>query len=165
MRGRVALALALLVTASSATGIAACGAPPDLRAKGDPLPEPSIHSPLPTIGVPPGFTPRPVNSPTAGAPLPWPEYTAFDCGGRPSKAQVSAVVRQEADIPIGEVIIGPLCSGTWQFTLFAVPGREPVKVLTRTTPNGPALVAAGTDVCSLDIQHQAPSGIYTVANC
>ena len=152
----------LAVLAAAVLG--GCGAPPELTSKGDDVPEASARPPLRATGVPPGYTPRPISSATS-APTPWPEYTAVDCAGRPSKEQVIAVVRSQTGIEPGGVITAPLCGGTWQFTVLSVPGREPVKVLTRTTQSGLALVAVGTDVCSLDIQHQAPSGIYAAASC
>lgn len=156
MRVLVALAAVLLA--------AACGVPPELRSKGDDVPEPSAKPSKETIGVPPGFTPRATPSPSA-MPTPFPEYTAVDCAGRPGKDQVIALVRRETTINPGDAITPPLCAGTWQYTVLSVPGLDPVQVLTKTIPGGLALVAVGTDVCSLDIQHQAPIGIYRAASC
>jgi hypothetical protein len=155
---RVLLALVLLTLAAT------CGAPPDVNSQGDTVPEPSPAPPRETIGLPPGFTPR-ATPPSGASPTPFPEYTAVDCAGRPGKDQVIALVRRETDINPGDALTAPLCAGTWQYTVLAVPGRDPVQVLTRTTPGGLALVAIGTDVCSLDIQHQAPAGIYRAASC
>jgi hypothetical protein len=156
------LAWALAVIA--AAGLAGCGAPPELKSRGPDVPEPSARPPLRTTAAPPGYTPRPT-PPVSFAPTPFPEYVAVDCAGRPTPEQVIAVVRRDTDIDPGGVITSPLCAGTWQYTLLSVPGREPVKVLTRSVAGGFELVAAGTDVCSLDIQHQAPSGVYTAASC
>ncbi len=152
MRGIVAM-LAVVFTA-------ACGAPTDLSSQGAPVPQ--VSADPPTSNAPPSLTRRPVPSATY---TPWPEYTAVDCAGRPTKDQVAEVVRRDTNIDPGAVIAGPLCAGTWQYTVFAVPERDPVQVLTKTTATGLDLVAAGTDVCSLDIEHQAPSGIYAAANC
>src|SRR5262245_61173705 len=148
MRVLLALAAVLLV--------AACGAPPELRSKGDAVPEPSPKPPKETIGVPPGYTPRATPSRSA-VPTPFPEYTAVDCAGRPGKDQVIALVRRETNINPDDAIAPPLCAGTWQYTVLSVPGLDPVQVLTKATVGGLALVAVGTDVCSLDIQHQARS--------
>lgn len=157
MRGTWA-AIALVLLTSS------CGAPPGLEPSGDAVREPSPQPPQATTGLPPGYTPRPT-PPATPVPTPFPEYTAVDCAGRVTKEQVIAVVRRETDIEPGEAITAPVCAGTWHYTLLSVPGREPVKVLTKTAPSGLTLVVVGTDVCSLDIQHQAPSGIYTAASC
>src|SRR5581483_6577289 len=130
MRGLVVLAAVVLT--------AACGAPPDLTARRDPVPEASTS---PAGSTPPvRLTPRPTPSAT---PVAWPETTAVDCAGRPGKDQVVTALRRSTNIEPGDVITGPLCSGTWQFTVFAVPGRDAVEVLTKTTPTGLELVAAG----------------------
>jgi hypothetical protein len=160
MRG--ILVLAAVVTAALLT--AACGAPPGVAARGVDVPEPSSKPPQPTTGLPPGYTPRAIPSSTP-MPTPFPEYTAVDCAGRPTKDQVIAVVKRETNINPSDAIAAPLCAGTWQYTVLSVPGRDPVQVLTRSGESGLVLVAAGTDVCSLDIQHQAPSGIFAAANC
>jgi hypothetical protein len=155
---RVLLPLAAVLLA------AACLAPPGQQSTGDPVPEPSPRPPKETIGVPPGFTPRASPSPSV-MPTPFPEYTAVDCAGRPAKDQIIALVRRETDISPGDAIAAPVCAGTWQYTVLAVPGRDAIAVLTKTTPTGLALVAVGTDVCSLDLKHQAPTGIYLAASC
>jgi hypothetical protein len=44
-------------------------------------------------------------------------------------------------------------------------GREPLQVVTQGAPNALQLVTAGTEVCSVPVRTQAPSGILMVAHC
>jgi hypothetical protein len=61
--------------------------------------------------------------------------------------------------------LGPLCAGTWQYTVLGVPGRESLQVVTKGPPNGLVLVTAGTDVCTNEVRAQAPDGIVAAAHC
>jgi hypothetical protein len=61
--------------------------------------------------------------------------------------------------------LGPLCSGTWQYTVVAVPDHEPLGVVTKGPVNALVLVTAGTDVCSDAVRTAAPPGITTAAHC
>jgi hypothetical protein len=63
------------------------------------------------------------------------------------------------------VPIGPLCAGTWQYTVLTVTGREPLQVVSRGTPQALQLVSAGTDICSVELRAAAPPGILSVAHC
>jgi hypothetical protein len=63
------------------------------------------------------------------------------------------------------VRLGPVCAGSWQYTIFAVAGREPLQVVTQGEPAALTLVTAGTEVCSTQVLAQAPAGIIAVAQC
>ena len=63
------------------------------------------------------------------------------------------------------VLKDPLCAGTWQYTIFAVPQKEPLQVVTRGTPGRLSLVTAGTNVCSITVRTYAPPGIRNAALC
>lgn len=60
---------------------------------------------------------------------------------------------------------GPLCAGTWQYTILTVTGKEPLQVVTQGTPTALKLVTAGTDVCSVEVRTHAPVGIVSAARC
>jgi hypothetical protein len=91
------------------------------------------------------------------------------CAGRPGADQVIALLRRTPNVlPAGATVsvrTGPLCSGTWQYTVIAVPDREPLQVLTRGAPTALTFVTAGTDVCTVTVRATAPPGILTVAHC
>jgi hypothetical protein len=61
--------------------------------------------------------------------------------------------------------LGPLCAGDWQYTVLTVPGREALQVVSKGPPGTLVLVTAGTDVCSIPVRTQAPTGILTVTHC
>ncbi|UQU65043.1 hypothetical protein COUCH_01395 [Couchioplanes caeruleus] len=64
-----------------------------------------------------------------------------------------------------KVIDGPFCSGTWQISTIEIVARhseqkyEPLFVVSTGTPSALRLVEAGTDVCSQQVQNDAPAGI------
>jgi hypothetical protein len=97
------------------------------------------------------------------------EVLAVPCAGRPTPDQVLAAVRRNSNLlPSGvraTVQTGPVCAGTWQYTVIAVPDREPLQVVTRGAPTSLTLVTAGTDVCTVTVRTSAPPGIMTVAHC
>ncbi len=99
----------------------------------------------------------------------FPQTTAAPCAGRPSAATVLAALRRVPGLlpssPPASVRTGPLCAGTWQYTIVEVTGREPLQVLTRGTPDAPVLVTAGTNICTDDVRATAPTGILTLARC
>jgi hypothetical protein len=157
-------ALALLATI---LGVAACGTPPELRPKpGSEVPYPSTSASSPT----PPALPRPPPLPPTAAPTPtFAEDFAVDCAGRPSGEAVVRVLRRTRGL-IGSgarvtVLTGPLCAGTWQYTVVSVPGREPLAAVTKGRPDALRLVTAGTDVCSIPVRTGAPAGILTAAAC
>lgn len=161
---RLCCAAALLACATTV----ACGAPPELsRVEGSPTPAVATPttpaSPIPTV-PPTGLPVAP--TPTASG---FPETLAVSCAGRPSGAQIIRLVRRGAGVlPTGvrvSVDVGPLCAGTWQYTVLAVAGHEPLAVVTRGRPGGLRVVTAGTNVCTIPVRTEAPIGIRTAAAC
>src|SRR5688572_30526629 len=129
MRPLVPLAVVLL--------LAACGTPPELRQRGGSLPSPSATEHSQTPAYPPGFSPRSTTTPTASpspSQSPFPEYTAVDCAGRTKADQVISVVKANTSIRPSKAVTGPLCAGTWHYTLLEVPNSDPVQVITRDDP-------------------------------
>jgi hypothetical protein len=166
---RLSHAVAALLACAVAVG---CGAPPDLgSARGTNVPTPGLTpsgSPSPT-GTPvlptaPTGLPTPPPSPTG-----FPETYAVACEGKPTGTQVIRAVRRQAGLlpasARATVDTGPLCSGTWQYTVVVVAGREPLAVVTRGRPGSLRLVTAGTNVCSIPVRTEAPIGIRTAAAC
>jgi hypothetical protein len=161
VRPLIPLGLALLSILAGA-----CGAPPDLRSRGNPVPPPSpAASSAPQF--PPGYTPEPTASrsvspsPTLS---PFPEFTTAPCGPRVTADQVISLVRNTTEIRPSRAVTGPLCAGTWQYTELQVPNGDPVQAITASR-DGLRLVAVGTDVCTVEVKLQAPSGIRTAAGC
>jgi hypothetical protein len=159
---------ALLIGALAA--VAGCGTPPELRGgSGGQAPRPSTSvAPTPT-GTPALPPPKALPTPTGQATTPtFDEAFAVDCAGHPTSAQVVRVLRREGFVGAGArvtVRTGPVCAGTWQYTVVTVPGREPLAVVTRGRPGDLTLVTAGTDVCSIPVRVEAPLGIRTAAAC
>jgi hypothetical protein len=162
---RCLLAIEILVAAA----VAGCGVPPEVRdraaATGVPDRGPS------TAPVPTATTGAPV-PPTATRPPVAPSRTGFDptvavhCDGEPGGRQVADLLRGAGMLPAGarvSVTTGPLCAGTWQYTVLTVTRREPLQVIS----NGPAddlnLITAGTDVCNVPVRTIAPRGIRAIA--
>ena len=144
------------------------------RGAGDPslLPGPSDTEPIGSTQPAPvqvsssAFT-RPSATPST-SPTGFSETALVPCNGRPSGDQVIAVVRRARSLPTGfspTVKKGPLCSGTWQYTVLNVAGSEPLQVITRGLPSSLTLVTAGTDVCTVEVQVSAPPPLRTVASC
>jgi hypothetical protein len=137
---------------------------------------------LPTGGINPGLTPGITPggaTPPAGAgytmptipvvpttPTTTPPPAAPTCTAGPTKAQVVALVKGKPGIPTEplEVRFGPYCSGTWQFTILGIVGKnpdtaEPMLVVSSGKPAKLKLVEAGADVCSDKVFADAPPGI------
>ncbi|OLB80094.1 MAG: hypothetical protein AUI14_08025 [Actinobacteria bacterium 13_2_20CM_2_71_6] len=96
------------------------------------------------------------------------ESYAANCDGRPGVDRVIALLRSKGLIDGTAVVtvrLGPLCAGTWQYTVLSVTGREPLQVITQGPPTSLTLVTFGTDVCSVPVRTQAPIGIISVAHC
>jgi hypothetical protein len=91
------------------------------------------------------------------------------CAGSPSVSQVVAALRRDRDIlPAGvkpTATTGPLCATTWQYTVLALPDRDPLQVVTRGSGGSLTVVTAGTYVCSPAVTGAAPPGILTAAHC
>lgn len=141
---------------------AACGVPPELTP--DQRASPPTASPSASPALPPGYSPRPTGTPSATA-SPYPVFSAVPCGAKPSATEIASLVKQKASVTTGKALTGPLCAGTWHYTLFEVQGKEPVHVLTIATSSGLTLFAAGTDICTADVQQQAPYGVRVAASC
>jgi hypothetical protein len=131
------------------------------------LPTGGVLPTYPTAGLPtyPTSTTTPpptTTSPTTPGPSP-----AAKCTSGPTAAQVIAVVKERPGIPEAElkVIDGPFCSGTWQFSIVEIAAAdaedeyEPLQVVSNGTPASLKVIEAGTDVCSLKVQNEAPPGI------
>ena len=159
-----ALALAVLGGA-----LAGCTPVPSSPARPSAAPQPSLSpSPTPAVVAPPPV----VVVPVPPAPIPTTtgpdDRVAVSCAGRPTAARVIALVRSNGmltgNAPV-TVQVGPLCAGSWQYTVLTGTGREPLQVVSRGTPEALQLVAAGTDICSVQVRGQAPPGILSVAQC
>jgi hypothetical protein len=116
----------------------------------DPTDEPSFPGPAPTPTAPP-------------------DTTAVSCGGRPSGGQVIAALRRDRNLlPAGvtpRVLAGPLCAGSWQYTVMDVPDHDPLQVVTKGAASSLTVVTAGTYVCTPEVTGAAPSGIVSAAHC
>jgi hypothetical protein len=143
-------------------------------AQGTGVTVPPTGSPAASAGPPTGAPVTPTGPPTTPPPLSpspsgFPETYAVSCGGEPSGERIVRLLRRRAGLlPSGvraTVDTGPLCSGTWQYTVVVVPGREPLAVVTRTESGTLRLVTAGTNVCSIPVRTEAPIGIRTAAAC
>jgi hypothetical protein len=124
-------------------------------------PPPEVPSAQPLPPLPPRVSASP-------SPSGFPEGYAVACGGKPGSDRIIAVLRAKRimDSTAGVTVqLGPLCAGTWQYTVFGGPGREPLQVLTQGPPDALTLVTAGTDVCSAQVRAEAPPGIISVAHC
>ncbi len=157
--------LAVLVASLSA-----CGQPPELAPRPTVPPAPTgtaADDPAPTL--PPGFTLPPTDPPTADPPPSFAESVAVPCAGRPDASVVLALVRRSGTLPgafeRARATTGPLCAGSWQYTVLTVPGKEPLQVVSKGLPDALTLVTAGTDVCTVDVRTGAPFGILAAASC
>lgn len=159
------------VALAACAALAACGTPPELRPRpGSSVPRPPSTPPSPSPatgspveGIPPGETAIPSQQPSFA------EELAVPCGGNPAANEVIALVRRTGGLLPGagsvSVMTGPLCAGSWQYTVFAVPNKEPLQVVSRGTPDRLRMVTAGTDICSIEVRTEAPPGIRNAALC
>jgi hypothetical protein len=129
-------------------------------------PSASAEPSNPDDGFPTDDPPLPTAPPSPTAP---PETLALPCGGRPTASQVIAALRRDRNLlPSGlnpTVVTGPLCAGTWQYTVVAVPDHDPLQVVTRGAATSLTVVNAGTNVCISTVTGAAPSGIVAAAGC
>lgn len=160
-----ARARAVATVLACAALVAGCGVPPELRdGSGSTVPSPQT-------GPPTTAAPSLTDLPTEAAPQTsqtFAEAQAVACNGSPSGAQVIALLRRSTGLlPSGATATvradGPLCAGTWQYSVVIVPGRDPLAVVTRGRPSSLTLVTAGTNVCNIPVRTGAPAGIRTVA--
>jgi len=157
----------ILIGLAMLTALAgACGAPPGLESRGQPVPVPSLAG-TPTPAFPPGYKPEPTVSLSRGASpslSPFSEFVTVPCGTRVTADQVISLVRDQTQIRPSRATNGPLCAGTWQYTELQVPANDPVQAVTATR-DSLRLIAVGTDVCTAEVKLQAPSAIRTAAGC
>ncbi len=93
---------------------------------------------------------------------------AVECAGRPSAAQVVALLWRTNALPVSVTPVvrdGPLCAGSWQYTVVVPAQREPLQVVTRGEPDALSLVTAGSSVCTVEVRTAAPTGIRIAAHC
>lgn len=109
--------------------------------------------------------PAATTPPTTTSPTPAPS-PAPRCGSGPTKEQVLTAVKGRPGVPAADlkVIDGPFCSGTWQFTVVQIAqadadSAEPLLVVTKGKPPTIQVIEAGTDVCSVKVRNEAPTGI------
>lgn len=110
---------------------------------------------------------RPVPSTSASA-TGFPEEVAVPCAGAPGADPIIALLRANGWLSARSSVTattGPLCAGTWQYTVFAVSGHEPLQVVTEGPPTALRLVTAGTDVCTVTVRTTGPAGIVSAAHC
>lgn len=137
-----------------------------------PLPVPTGLPPgtiLPTLPYVPPTTLPPVTTTTTTPQTTFPTSTvppAPRCRSGPTAAQVLAVLEGLPGIPKQKLAVaeGPFCSGSWQFATVQIAGEDPkdaeqIFVVTTGTPTALKVIEAGTDVCSVEVQTQAPAGI------
>ncbi|MGX6604661.1 hypothetical protein ACWKSP_21400 [Micromonosporaceae bacterium Da 78-11] len=130
----------------------------------------------PTVLPPPTYptytarTTRPTTTtPTTRSPTPTPSH-APRCAGEPTGAQILALIKGQPGVPDQplKVVQGPLCAGDWSFTTVEITGQdedelEPLMVLATGKADTLALVGAGSDVCSNQVQADAPPGVRVLA--
>lgn len=166
MRPAVAvLPVALLVTLAGCVHESGSGTSlfPARPTSSSPIPPPPSLPPLQAS------TSRPPASTTSPTPTAFSEGYVVACNGRPSAEQVIAVVRRQPSLLPGNTTVtaktGPLCAGTWQYTVLVAGDREPLQVVTRGAPGSLTFVTAGTNVCTVDVRAGAPVALLSAANC
>jgi hypothetical protein len=81
---------------------------------------------------------------------------------------IAALRRDRNLLPPGatpKIVTGPLCAGSWQYTVMNIPGREALQVVTRDSAGALTVVTAGTYVCIPEVVGAAPDGIVSAAHC
>jgi hypothetical protein len=166
MPARSALPL-LAVTVLAAAALTGCDPAPDPVSGQRQLPPPVAPSrtvtsrpPLPTISRPP----------TGATTRVFPEQTTAPCAGHPTPDQIVALLRRSGTrfLPANAAVTfqtGPLCAGTWQYSVLLVPDHDPLQVVTEGASASLRLVTAGTDVCTVDVRVNAPAGIRNITRC
>jgi hypothetical protein len=119
-----------------------------------------------TPGPPDPFSTAAPALPTATA---LPGAGASPCSGGPGADRVIAALRRDRNLlPAGatpKIVTGPLCAGSWQYTVLSLPGREALQVVTRGSAGALTVVTAGTYVCVPEVTAAAPEGILSAAHC
>jgi hypothetical protein len=112
--------------------------------------------------------PSPVPLPASSSPAGFPRDTAVGCAGNPGVDRIVALVRARGILDATQTAtatLGPLCAGTWQYTVLQAPQREPLQVVSRGPATALVMVTAGTDICTDAVRGQAPLGIIAAARC
>src|SRR5690242_2452527 len=130
---------------AAVVALGAAGALVALQLGGCDRPVPAGEPPAPP--APTSATPSPRPVPTSRPPATvataapgrsgFPEEVAAPCAGRPSADQVVLLVRRRLNLPANAnltVRTGPLCAGTWQYTVIVQPDVDPLQVVTRGAP-------------------------------
>jgi hypothetical protein len=155
--------IALLGAASAV--LAGCStAVPPVAAPSRPAPTTPAASPP----APPAVAPPPLPVPTTSSPAGFPRDVAVSCAGNPGVDRIVALVRAQGILDAGQTAtatVGPLCAGTWQYTVLQAPQREPLQVVSKGPATALVLVTAGTDICTDAVRGQAPLGIIAAAHC
>lgn len=157
--GGVALAGVALVVAAGCSPTAV--PPPGLPVgPASPPPRPIFSpSPPPVAGPPPSLA--------IGPSARFAEGAAVDCAGYPSSAPVIALLRNKGVVGRRTSVTvrqGPLCAGSWQYTVVVL-GGQALQVVTMGAPSRLKLITSGTYVCTAEVLTQAPAGILTAAQC
>jgi hypothetical protein len=108
-------------------------------------------------------------APETVSPTPTPSHAA-KCTGSPTKAQILTLIKGQSGVPDKTLQVddGPFCSGDWSFSTVEVAGEsadqlEPLMVVATGKGSTLALVAAGSEVCTDQVQTSAPAGIRVLA--
>ena len=171
-----AAGLLLLATGGLLVAAGGCGVPPEVRNQGRTAPAaPASQTPTaagtPAPGRPapnaPG-TPTPaIRTPARPSETGFSEYTAVPCAGEPNGDGVVDLLRRASGLLTPQqpvtVTTGPLCAGSWQYTVVTAPGHESLQVVSRGPANTLQLVTAGTDVCAAPVRSAAPAAIRNIA--
>lgn len=167
-----ATALSLLATGGLLVAVGGCGVPPEVRNQGSTVPAAPASATATAAGTPapaaPGTpTPPVTRAPTRPSATGFSEFTAAPCAGRPSGDGVLDLLRRASGLLTAQqpatVTTGPLCAGSWQYTVVTAPGHEPLQVVSRGPADALALVTAGTDVCAAPVRSAAPAAIRNIA--
>jgi hypothetical protein len=134
-----------------------------------------LPSEAPSVAPSPSLSARadrnpvvPAPSTPSQSPTGFPESYAVTCNGKPGVDRVIALLKAKGVVGGSATVTakeGPLCAGTWQYTVLNVTGQGPLQVVTQGPPTALKLVTYGTEVCSVEVRTQAPFGIRSQAQC
>jgi hypothetical protein len=166
---RVALlCAACTVLAGCGTAAPGIAAPPVSVASTAPEASPTQRPPTQPPSIQSSTAPAPLPVPATSSPAGFPRDTAVSCAGNPTPDRIVALVRAQGILDgtqTATATVGPLCAGTWQYTVLQAPQREPLQVVSQGPATALVLVTAGTDVCTDPVRTQAPQGIIAAAHC
>ncbi|GIE96518.1 hypothetical protein [Paractinoplanes rishiriensis] len=165
--------------------LAGCGEPPRQLPESPPYVTPSappislapslplVTQPLPplnsNLGTYPSYPVPTTTTATTVPATPTPSHASL-CPGPPTKAQIITLIRGKPGIPDAplKVTDGPYCSGDWSFSQVVLSDEtadEDEALLVVSTGKGAtlALVEAGSEVCTPQVERDAPPGIRVLA--